>query len=73
MSKPARFTMAAIILATLGLEVWAYLAFRDTVDGQPVLLNVALAVYAFIAVGAVYGLDAVVRWLLRRRRSAARP
>jgi len=33
-SKPARYITAAIAVATLGLEVWAYLAYRNTVDGR---------------------------------------
>ena len=46
MSQPARYIMAAIVAATVGLEVWAYLAYRDTVDGQAVLVNFAILVYA---------------------------
>jgi hypothetical protein len=53
MSKPARYIMAAIVAVTLGLEVWAYLAYRNTVDGQAVLVNFAILVYAFIAAGVV--------------------
>jgi hypothetical protein len=67
-SKPARYITGAIAVATIGLEVWAYLAYRDTVDGQAVLVNFAILVYAFIAAGAVFGIDEVVRHLSRRRR-----
>jgi hypothetical protein len=67
-SKPARYITAAIAVATLGLEVWAYLAYRDTVDGQAVLVNFAILVYAFIAAGVVFGIDEVVRHLSHRRR-----
>jgi len=35
-SKPARYITAAIAVVTLGVEVWAYLAYRDSVDGQAV-------------------------------------
>ena len=67
-SKPARYITAAVAVATLGLEVWAYLAYRNTVDGQAVLVNFAILVYAFIAAGVVFGIDEVVRHLSRRRR-----
>jgi hypothetical protein len=67
MSKPARYIMAVIVAATVSLEIWAYLAYRDTVDGQAVLVNFAILVYAFIAAGVVFGIDEVVRHLGRRR------
>jgi hypothetical protein len=67
-SPPARYITAAIAVATLGLEVWAYLAYRDSVDGQAVLVNFAILVYAFIVAGVVFGIDEVVRHLSRRRR-----
>jgi len=67
MSKPARYITAAAVV-TLGLEVWAYLAYRDSVDGQAVLVNFAILVYAFIAAGVVFGVDEVARHLSGRRR-----
>jgi hypothetical protein len=67
MSKPARYITAAIAAVTLGLEVWAYLAYRDSVDGQAVLVNVAILIYAFVVAGVVFGIDEVVRHLSRRR------
>jgi hypothetical protein len=67
MSKPALYITAALAVVTLGLEVWAYLAYRDSVDGQAVLVNVAILVYAFIVAGVVFGIDEFVRHLSRRR------
>ena len=70
MSKPARYVTAAIAVVTVGLEVWAYVAYRDSVDGQAVLVNFAILIYAFIAAGVVFGIDEVARHLTRRRRGA---
>jgi hypothetical protein len=68
-SKPARYITAALVVVTLGLEICAYLAYRDSVDGQAVLVNFAILIYAFIAAGVVFGIDEVARHLSRRRRS----
>ena len=68
MSEPARYITAVLVVVTVVLEVWAYLAYRDLVDGQAVLVNVAILIYAFVAAAIVFGIDRVVRHLNHRRR-----
>lgn len=70
MSKPARVVAVVVAIAAAVLEVVAYLMYQDTVDGQAVLLNVAIAVYTLFALGAIAVADHLVRAVARRRRAS---
>lgn len=64
-SKFARYTIGLLVLLTVGLEAWAYIAYRNATDG--VFANVAILVYGIVAVFLVKVIDDVVRHLRRRR------
>ena len=65
MSKPATYVFRAIIVAALALEVVACEVYADSADGQAVLVNVAIVVYAVLAIIVLRLTDAVVRHLRR--------
>lgn len=67
-SKPARYAIRFILLATLGLELAACDVYSDSADGQAILLNFFILVCAGLAIAAVGIIDAIVR---RVRRSGA--
>jgi hypothetical protein len=69
MSRSGRIATVIVIGAAAVLEVVAYLLYRDTVDGQAVLANAAIAVYAFLAVGVIALIDRAARAVMRRRRA----
>ena len=68
MSKAARYAVGAVVVLTIGLEVWAYIAYRNATDG--VFVNAAILIYALIAIGVIKALDVIVRRVLRQRHSA---
>ena len=51
----------AIAVLTVALEIAAYLVYRNSIDGQAGLVNVAILVFALIAVVVVRMIDAVAR------------
>jgi hypothetical protein len=65
-SRPARLVALLIVVAAIVLEVAAYLTYRDSVDGQAGLVNVAIVVYAAIAIGFIRMIDRAARRLARR-------
>ena len=69
MSRAARIATTTVIVATVILEVVAYLVYRDAVDGQAILANVAIAVYALLAIAAISLIDRAARAVMRRRRA----
>ncbi len=70
MSRTARYAVGVIVVLAIGLEVWAYIAYRNATDG--VFVNAAILIYTLIAIGVVKALDVIVRrW--RRQRHFANP
>jgi hypothetical protein len=65
-SRPARLVALVIVVAAIVLEVAAFLTYRDSVDGQAGLVNIAIVVYAAIAIGFIRILDRAARRLSRR-------
>jgi hypothetical protein len=65
-SRPARFATLLIVVAAIILEVVAYLTYRDTVDGQAAIVNIAIVIYATVAVAVVRALDWAAHWFVRR-------
>jgi membrane protein YdbS with pleckstrin-like domain len=55
----ARRVLWALAAVTVGVEVWAYVAYRDAIDG--VFANVAILVYAAIVALAVWFVDFLYR------------
>ena len=43
MSKPARWAIAIVVVATVAVEIATYLVYRNAIDG--VFVNFAVAVY----------------------------
>jgi hypothetical protein len=69
LSKRVRWTAVVIVVATVVLEVVAYLVYRNAIDG--VFVNMAVAVYGLFAFAGLWAIDRLVRRV--RRRSARRP
>jgi hypothetical protein len=59
-----------IVVATIVLEIVAYFAYRNTVDGQDAFPAIAIFIYALIAIGVVRLAD---RFIRRHRDRFANP
>lgn len=60
-SNPARIVVGFIVIAAVVLEIVVYLAYRNTVDGQAVFANLAVLIYALVAVWIVRVADRAIR------------
>ena len=69
MSRLARVLVALIAIAVVPLEVIAYLAYRNTVDGEVAVVGPVIVVYALLAIGGVWIVDRAVRSAAAARRS----
>lgn len=68
MSTLARCVALAVGLAEIPLQVFLYRQYRDVVDGQAVLANVAVLFYGLVAIVAVWSVDKLFRvWRSQHR------
>jgi hypothetical protein len=67
-SRTGRILVLLIAVATVVLEVVAYRAVRDEVDGQAVLLNVFILFCALLTVLIVWLADRLMQGRQRRSR-----
>ncbi len=73
LSKLAAVTIVAIVAVDLALEVWATWHYWNTTANDPIFLNVMLLIGGFVAVGAVWAIDASARKSRRARRDDYHP
>ena len=68
MSKSARITALAVVVAAVALEIVAWVVYRNSSDGQTPVLWVFIALYAALLIGGIKVLDSAVRRLVRWMR-----
>jgi hypothetical protein len=68
MSKPARITALAVVVAAVAFEVVAWVVYRNSSDGQTPVLWVFIALYAGLLIGGIKVLDSTARRLVRWMR-----
>ena len=73
MSRVGQILVLLILVATVVLEVVVYFAVRSEIDGQAVLLNVFILIYAAIAVSVVWVADRIAQSVRATRRNALHP